>query len=267
MIAITKRPLQLLLIGLGRLVSALLFDLHVEGADNLHDAERRPLILIANHFSWFDAPLLALHLPFQPAFLVATESFRNRFFGTLMLFFDCIPIWRGQVDRQALRNALQSLEQGKVVGIFPEGGMNPANAARVARGERIMEVHENASRRSATLAPARPGSALLAVNSHAYVLPVAVLGSEHIQDNLPRWRRTAITIPHRPRVWSARHRPWLARTGTSRPTRSVDARHDDAPGTAISPGKARSLCRSARTHRHNEVLTRIIEPVSQCPPI
>ncbi len=192
MIDIVKRPFQLLLLGLGRLISAVLFDLRVEGAENLRAANRRPLILIANHFSWFDAPLLSVHLPFQPRFLVATESFRNRIFGALMHFFDCIPIWRGQVDRRALRRSLQSLEQGKVIGIFPEGGMNPEIAARVARGERIMEVRTHASRISATLAAARPGSALLAVDSHAYIVPVAIMGSEQILDNLPHFRRTSI---------------------------------------------------------------------------
>jgi len=192
MIAIVKRPLQFLLLGLGRLISALLFDLRVEGVENLRAANRRPLILIANHFSWFDAPLLSIHLPFQPAFLVATESFRNRIFGALMRFFDCIPIWRGQVDRDALRRTLRSLEQGRVIGIFPEGGMNPDIAARVAHGERIMEVRTHASRRSATLAAARPGSALIAVDSRAYIVPVAVMGSERILDNLPRFRRTQI---------------------------------------------------------------------------
>lgn len=192
MLAILKRPFQLLLLALGRLISAIVFDLHIEDADNLRSANRRPLILIANHFSWFDAPLLSIHLPFQPAFLVATESYRNPTFGALLHFFDCIPIWRGQVDRSALRRALTALERGRVIGIFPEGGMNPENAARVARGERIFEVRAHASRRSGTLGQARPGTALLAVESHAYIVPVAVMGTEHILDNLPRFRRTKL---------------------------------------------------------------------------
>ena len=192
MVSILKRPLQLLLLAIGRLISAILFDLRIEGVENLRSANQRPLILIANHFSWFDAPLLAVHLPFQPAFLVATESYRNRTFGALLHFFDCIPVWRGQVDRSALRRALNSLARGRVVGIFPEGGMNPENAARLARGERIFEVRAHASRISASLATARPGSALLAVDSHAWIIPVAVMGTERILDNLPHFRRTKL---------------------------------------------------------------------------
>jgi 1-acyl-sn-glycerol-3-phosphate acyltransferase len=192
MLAIVKRPFQLLLIAIGRVISAVLFDLRIEGIENLRSTNRRPLILIANHFSWFDAPLLSIHLPFQPAFLVATESYRNPTFGALLHFFDCIPVWRGQVDRSALRRALTALARGRVIGIFPEGGMNPENAARLARGERIFEVRAHASRLSATLANARPGSALLAVDSHAYIVPVAVMGTEQILENLPRFRRTKL---------------------------------------------------------------------------
>lgn len=190
---LVKSIIRVLLIQvLGRLLSFILFDVKVEGKENLPKGNLRPLIVIANHFSWFDAPVLAIHLPFQPAFLVATESLRSWWVRSFITLFDGIPIWRGQVDRNALRLSLEALKRGTILGIFPEGGMNPENRERIARGEQIPEVRGHASRRSGALVRGRSGSALLAVQGEAYILPVAIIGSEHILDNLYRFRRTPI---------------------------------------------------------------------------
>jgi 1-acyl-sn-glycerol-3-phosphate acyltransferase len=186
--------LRTLLIHAGRMLSRILFEVRIEGREHLPPDGSGPLIVIANHFSWFDAPILSLHLPFSPAFLVATESRRHWWVRLFIDVFGGIPVWRGQVDRTALRLSLATLAQGKAVGVFPEGGMNPEIAARVARGERILELHGHTSRRSATLARGKPGTALLAVQSHARLLPVALNGTERILDNLPRLRRTPITL-------------------------------------------------------------------------
>jgi 1-acyl-sn-glycerol-3-phosphate acyltransferase len=192
MLGFVKSILRVLLIYVGRALSFILFDVKVEGRENLPNDEKRPLIVIANHFSWFDAPILAIHLPFPPAFLVATESLRRWWVRGFINLFDGIPIWRGQVDRNALKMSLEGLQRGLILGIFPEGGMNPDNRERVARGEQIPEIRGHASRRSGSLVRGLSGSALLAVQGQAYILPVAISGSENILDNLPRWRRTPI---------------------------------------------------------------------------
>jgi 1-acyl-sn-glycerol-3-phosphate acyltransferase len=193
MVGFVKSVLRFLLLNVvGRFLSFILFKVRVEGKVNLPTASQRPLIVIANHFSWFDAPILAIHLPFPPAFLVATESLNRWWVRAFINLFDGIPIWRGQVDRNALRLSLEALKEGKSVGVFPEGGMNPDNRERIARGEQIPEIRGHASRRSGALVRGRPGSALLAVQSQAYILPVAIIGSELILDNLPHFRRTPI---------------------------------------------------------------------------
>lgn len=184
----------LLINVVGRFLSFILFDIKVEGKEHLPSPNKRPLIVIANHFSWFDAPVLAIHLPFQPAFLVATESLNRWWVRAFINLFDGIPIWRGQVDRNAIRLSLEGLKRGLILGIFPEGGMNPDNRQRVARGEQIPEIRGHASRRSGALVRGRAGSALLAVQGQAYILPVAIIGSEHVIDNMQRYRRTSITF-------------------------------------------------------------------------
>ena len=194
MLGFVKSVLRYLLIRVGRVLSFILFDLTVHGKENLPAPNQHPLIVIANHFSWFDAPLLAIHLPFYLAFVVATESLRNWWVRHFINLFDGIPIWRGQVDRNAIRLSLEGLKRGLNLGIFPEGGMNPDNADRIARGEKIPELRGHTSRRSGTLVRGRSGSALLAVQSQAHILPVAIIGSEKIIDNLKRLRRTRVSL-------------------------------------------------------------------------
>lgn len=181
------------LLLVGRLIGKIIFDLTIEGAENV-PKPREPLIVISNHFSWFDAPLLTLALPFQPAFLVATESQRKWWVRTFIFLFHGIPIWRGQVDRQAFRHALEALDEGKVLGIFPEGGINPELQELIARGQIIPELRGNMSRIDGKLVRARSGTALIAVMSKVRILPVGLIGTERVLDNLRQFRRTPITI-------------------------------------------------------------------------
>ena len=123
---IPNTMLALLLLIFGRIVTLLFLRIHVEGEENV--PEHGPLIVTANHFSWFDAPLLTLYLRERPAFLVASESQRFWFVRLYMRAFNGIPIWRGQVDRQAFQRALYRLREGK------------ADAARRAGDQRRFAV-------------------------------------------------------------------------------------------------------------------------------
>jgi 1-acyl-sn-glycerol-3-phosphate acyltransferase len=181
------------LLPFGRIFSRTILNLTIEGKENL-PPQGEPVMVIANHFGWFDAPILTLHLPFQLAFLVATESQRKWWVRTFNNLFDSIPIWRGQVDRTALRNAVGTLRAGRSLGVFPEGGINPELAERVARGEQITQTRGLMSRRDGKLARAKPGIAMLAVMSNVRILPVGLLGTEAILDNLKQRRRSNVTV-------------------------------------------------------------------------
>ncbi len=190
--ALAKSMVQRCLLILAQMVGRFVFRVTIDGQENLPEA--KSLILISNHFSWFDAPLLTAFLPFQPAFLVATES-QNRWFVRLFInIFNGIPIWRGQVDRKALRQALRVLDQGGVIGVFPEGGIDPGVADLVAQGEMINSIADHASRYNAQLTNPRTGVALLAVESQAHLLPIGLIGTEQILPNLMRFQRTHITL-------------------------------------------------------------------------
>ncbi len=189
--------LRWFLLTVGGLVARIIFKVTVVGGENL--PEEGPMIVISNHFSWFDGALLTFHLPFRPAYLVAVEAQRFWPVRLYMRAFDGISVWRGRVDRKALRTALDRLRQGRAIGIFPEGGIDPGLAEQRARGELIQEpladdYSNHAARRNAQLAPPQPGVAYLAVKSAAPILPVALIGTEQVIDNLRHWRRTPVTM-------------------------------------------------------------------------
>lgn len=181
------------ILKIGRGLGRSFMKIRVKDGHNL-PGEPEPLIVISNHFGWFDAFILTLFLPFQPVFLVATESQRKWYVRFFMNLFDGIPIWRGQVDRDAFRDALKVLNQGRPLGVFPEGGINPELGERIAAGELITTQTGPAVRVDGRLARAKPGTALLATMSRKRILPVALLGTDQVAENMRRLRRTPVTI-------------------------------------------------------------------------
>ena len=173
-------------------VSKFLFKLTISGRENLPDGG--PLIIIGNHFSWYEAPLIALHLPYRIAFFAAAELQNNRLIRLLSYATDVIPVHRGLPDRAALRQAQNWLENGGVLLIMPEGGIDPELRAVTSQGETVGLMVGQTSRLSGQLISPRPGAAFLAVRSGAPILPVAFVGTELAQQNIRRWRRTAVSM-------------------------------------------------------------------------
>ena len=181
------------LLLLGRILKRIFVSLTITGWENL--PEKGPLIVISNHFSLFEAPLIGLTLPTIPTYMVATELQSHWFVRILFGAFDLIPVWRGKVDRAALQRALQVLGEGGIVGIMPEGGIVPDLMAAISSGEQIHRLPlEQTARQSAQLMRARPGVAYLATRASAQILPIAFLGTEKIIGNMKRLRRTKVKM-------------------------------------------------------------------------
>lgn len=135
-----------------RLVFALVFRWDVQGRE--HMPPSGPVLVCANHISWWDPPLVGCLFDRRVYFMAKEEIFRWPVLGPLLPRVGAFPVRRGTADRQALRTALEHLAAGRVVGIFPEGTRS----------------------RSGELLPAEPGAAMLAVKSRAPILPVAISG-------------------------------------------------------------------------------------------
>ncbi len=153
-----------------------------------------PYLAIGNHFSWFEVVVLCHLLPALPAVFAATELQRFAVIRALMRVMTVVPVWRGQMERGALARALALLAEGRVLAVFPEGGIDPAIQAAVRRGQPINITAGHRVRDPAVLIAAPNGAAYLAVHSGAPILPVAYLGTEHVLANLRRLRRTPVTV-------------------------------------------------------------------------
>ncbi len=175
------------------LMRKLLLDFKVTGLENV--PKDGPLLIISNHFSLFEPPLVGMMLPQVPAYMVAKELQTHPVTRHMFYFLDLIPVWRGQVDRAALKLASQHLEGGGRMVIMPEGGILPEMMEAVGTGEQIHRLpFEETGRLSGELIEARPGAAFLATRQPVSVLPIAFLGTQHVARNMKRWRRTKVEM-------------------------------------------------------------------------
>jgi len=119
-----KYPRRVLLrrsmIGLGKLLLALLADVEVNGRERL--PKKGPIILAGNHVAVMEAVLMAVVTPGMVEFLGNGDIPFDPNYAFIANTYDLIPINRGNVDRKGMQLALDVLAQGGILGIFPEGG-------------------------------------------------------------------------------------------------------------------------------------------------
>ncbi|WP_438827970.1 lysophospholipid acyltransferase family protein [Streptomyces tropicalis] len=151
-----------------------------------------PAILAVNHSHNIDGPMVMGVAPRPVHFLIKKEAF----VGPLDPFLTGIgqlKVDRSTADRTAITRALGVLDQGGVLGIFPEG----------TRGD-------------GDFASLRAGLAYFAVRSGAPIVPVAVLGSSERGGRLVK-----ALPPLRSRVDVVFGDPFEAGDGSGRRTRSA----------------------------------------------
>ena len=133
-----------------------------------------PVLLVSNHVSVLDPPLIGGAAPRPLVFMAKEELFRIPLFGRLIRSLNARPVRRDGSDMRALKAALSVLQEGQAILVFPEG----------TRGEEGGALREG-----------KPGVGMLAVLSGAPVVPVYVSGSGAA---LPRGR--ALPRPTKVRV-------------------------------------------------------------------
>lgn len=81
------------------------------------------IVLAGNHTNWKD-PLLLISVVNRPIhFLAKIELFKG-LTGAIVKLMGCIPVDRKIHDKNALTSAVEVLNKGEVIGIFPEGTIN-----------------------------------------------------------------------------------------------------------------------------------------------
>ena len=132
-----------------------------------------PLIAYANHIGQLEVPLIFTHLRPRPVTAMAkAESWDNKLFNWLFNIWNLIPVRRGEVDMDAIRQSIQMIKDGYIFGISPEG-------TRSGDGK---------------LLAAHPGIVPIALRTKAPLQPIAHWGAENFPENIKRLRRTDFNI-------------------------------------------------------------------------
>ena len=139
-----------------------------------------PAILAFVHISVLDGPSLAIEVAWRRRralrFLVAAEAFDVPVSGWFLRRYRQIPIHRGRGDSGALEEAIETIRQGALAAIAPEGGVNP---------------------KPGELQRVRGGIARIALPTGTPVIPVGIWGTHR------RWPKSG-------RHWG---HPWRPRLG------------------------------------------------------
>ena len=100
--------------------------LKVEGRENIPD--EGSVLIVSNHRSYWDPPLLAIAVWKRRVFFMAKEElFEAPILSSLIKHWgNAFPVKRGRADIKALKTALEVLKGGELLCIFPEGQRAPA---------------------------------------------------------------------------------------------------------------------------------------------
>lgn len=154
-----------------RAIQVAISDLTVTGRENI--PESGPYLVVVNHMSSADSPMLMIAFPALPWRFFAGEAWREHwFFGPAMHWLGGIYINRGEVDRPALREAIEALQTGAVFGLAPEGTRSKVGAMQ----------------------PAKDGAAYLASRTGVPIVPVGMNHTDVLFDNTRRKQRTEVEI-------------------------------------------------------------------------
>lgn len=123
-----------------------------EGVDKV--PQYGPAIVYFNHIAFIDPIIILASLPRNIVPMAKIEAFNYPIWGIFPRIWNVILVRRGEVDRQAIRKALNVLKAGEMVLIAPEGTRN-------------RELQE-----------AKGGLAYLATRSGAPLVPVTVEGTD-----------------------------------------------------------------------------------------
>lgn len=135
--------------------------------------QRGPFIMVSNHLHLFDPPLVVAALPFREITVLAAEKWAETWpISWLLKSVGAIFVYRGEVDREALKKCLAVLEQGGILGLAPEGTRS----------------------RSGTMQRGKPGIAYLATKMDVPILPIGISGQNQIFAGWKRLRRPRVLV-------------------------------------------------------------------------
>lgn len=133
------------------------FGLKFEGRENI--PKKTPVIYTSNHRTNADPPLVGCGARGTYAFMAKEELFRNKLFAWLISNLGAFPVSRGKGDTAVLDTAVERLNSGRSLMIFPEG--TRSKDGKVHRGH--------------------SGAAVIAARSGRLIIPVGVVFGEKLK--------------------------------------------------------------------------------------
>jgi len=147
--------------AINRLYTRVYHTLDVRSPQRLPDSG--PAILICNHTSSLDPHLIQACCPRLITWMMAKEYYELPVLNTLLRILGVIPVTRSGRDMSATRAALRALENGQILGVFPEGKI---------------ETTRN-------LLPFQTGAAMMAMKSGVPVFPAYLDGTQRGREMVP----------------------------------------------------------------------------------
>ncbi len=117
--------------------------------------QKGPALLCANHNTFLDMFLLGYKLDRWIYWMAKEELFKNPIAGFLFKKLGAFSVKRGAADVGSIKNAYRLLEEGKIVGIFPQGTRRHAGGAGRVKS----------------------GAAMIAANAGVPIIPATVKGT------------------------------------------------------------------------------------------
>jgi 1-acyl-sn-glycerol-3-phosphate acyltransferase len=131
----------------------LIYRVRIYGAPRL--PRTGPLLVVANHQSYFDPPMIGSSVRGrQLDYLARSATFKFAPLGLLIRWLNAIPLKEDTTDVGAMRTVLARLGEGNAMLIFPEGGRSP----------------------DGRMEPLKRGIAVLMKRARCPIVPVAVEG-------------------------------------------------------------------------------------------
>ena len=175
----------LLYYGVSKTLSTIIF--RVVFRTRIVGRERVPreggLLIVSNHISFVDPPLVGAVVPRPVEFMTMAEMFRKPWMAKLLRTIGCFPVERSRADGGAAREAIRRLRAGRCVVIFPEAGIRLTEKS-VLGGDPVF----------------KPGAGSIALLGTAAILPVILRDTRK---------------PYLPRNWFPVHRGRLGRATMS----------------------------------------------------
>ncbi|MBR2292926.1 MAG: (d)CMP kinase [Clostridia bacterium] len=152
------------------IVGRFLFRIRVVGRQN--EPATGGYLVCGNHTSATDAVVICYGFrKHQVRLMAKKELFKIPVLAPLIRMLGAFPVDRSGNNVSAIKTAVKLLEEGKCMGMFPQGTRHPATDPRTT--------------------PVKNGAALIATRAHADVVPVFIMRKNH---TFKLFRRTYLVI-------------------------------------------------------------------------